>query len=202
VSSRRAPFAILCALALLYLLTPRHVVGASHLAIRLPALVGIAAVLTADARALPRWLAVGLGALSVVSLAETAAFHLRFRAGVAGLDAVAIARPEGRHAFQPLGSDCALGSRLPHLIHLGSWVTAAGGVGNDFLVGNPQEPLRYRPGEELPALPRDFTPAQRAQLERVYLFGPPSAPMELAGFCEAARAGAWRRLDRCPLARR
>jgi hypothetical protein len=195
----RAPFAVFCALAALYLLTPRHVVGASHLAVRLPALVALAALLAADARALPRWLALSLGVLSVLSLAETAAFHLRFRAAVSGLDAVTTRRPEGRHAFQPLGSDTLLGSKLPYLYHLGSWVTAAeGGVGNDFFVGNPQEPLRYRPGEALPSFLRDFTPAQRAQLEHLYLFGPPTAPVEGGGFCEAARAGGWRRMDRCP----
>jgi hypothetical protein len=193
----RAPLAAFAALCLLYLVTPRHFAGASHFAVRLPALAAAAALLAADLRALPRWLAAALGVLSLASLAETAAFHQRFRREVAGLELVLPGDGAGRHAFQPLGGDRILGSRLPYLYHLGNWVTATrGGVGNDLLAGNPQEPLRYRAGEALPDFLRDFTPEQRARLDAIYLFGPGPAPSVLAGFTEVARAGGWRRLER------
>ena len=193
----RAPLAAFAALCLLYLVTPRHFAGASHFAVRLPALAGVAALLAADVRALPRWLATALGLVSVLSLAETAAFHVRFRREVAGLERVLPKGGAGRHAYQAPGGDRILGSRLPYLYHLGSWVTATrGGVGNDLLAGNPQEPLRYRAGEALPDFLRDFTPEQRARLDALYLFGSSAPPSVPAGFTEAARAGGWQRLER------
>lgn len=195
----RAPLAVFCALSLLYLLTPRHFAGASHFAVRLPALAAVAALLAVDLRALPRWLRMAFALLALVSLAETAAFHVRFGRAVEGLAAVLPPGAAGRHAFQPLGGDRILGSRLPYLYHLGNWVTAArGGVGNDLLAGNPQEPLRYRSGEALPDFLRDFTPEQRARLDAIYLFGPGPVPPVLAGFAEAAHSGGWRRLQRRP----
>lgn len=193
----RAPLAVFGALLVLYLLSPRHFAGASHFAVRLPVLAAVAALLAVDLRALPRWLRMAFALLSLTSLAETAAFHRRFGREVEGLAAVLPQGTAGRHAFQVLGGDRVLGSRLPYLYHLGSWVTAArGGVGNDLLAGNPQEPLRYRSGEALPDFFRDFTPEQRARLDAVYLFGPGPVPPVLAGFPEAAHSGGWRRLER------
>jgi hypothetical protein len=194
-----APFAVLCTLVLLDALGPKTVSDTLTLVcLRLPALVALAALLSADARALPRWLAVALGCLALVSLGETALFHHRFRLAVAGLAEVQQGEPPGRHGYLAADGPRLLGSRLVYLEHTGEWLTArAGGIGQYFFAGAPHLPVAFAPGADFPPALVAFTPAQLLALHQVLVLGGGPLPPQLGGFCEAARAGAWRRLVPC-----
>ncbi|MGO8969952.1 MAG: hypothetical protein ACLQDQ_10335 [Myxococcaceae bacterium] len=197
----RAPIAAVLMLVAMFVLCPRSFyleAGFNMANVRLPALMGLAAVLAADVTGLPRLARGCLYALTLVSLAETALFHHQMREAVAGLSAVERTAPAGRHATLLLSSQALPGTRLPYLEHVGEWVTASrGGVGHHLLADSPHFPVHFRPGMELPTTLGDFTPAQLAQLDEVFVFGEGDVPPQLAGFCERIRVKRWRRLDPC-----
>jgi hypothetical protein len=197
----KEPMAALLTVVLLFVLCPKsfYPAGGFTLAnVRLPALIGLAAVMVTDVGCLPRPLWASLCALSLASLGETAVFHQRMREAVAGLTEVEHKGPPDRHATLVLATQAVPGARLPYLEHLGEWVTAClEGVGNHAMADSPHLPVHYRPGEELPASLLAFTPEQLARLDEVYVFGRGALPPQLSGFCQRAEKKAWRRLTPC-----
>lgn len=198
----REPIAALVALTLLFLVCPKSFYAAGQgfgLAnLRLPSLMGLAAVMAADVNVLPRVVRAALSALCLVSLAETAAFHHRVRTAVAGLSEVERPGPPDRHATLVLGPGALVGKGPPYLEHLGEWVTARqGGVGHTLMADSPHFAVHYRAGEELPANLSAFTPAELSRLDEVFVLGAGAVPPLLAGFCERERVKAWRRLEPC-----
>jgi hypothetical protein len=198
----REAIAALMAVVLLFILCPKSfyagAAGFNLADVRLPSLIGLAAVMMADINGLPRFWRAALCTLCLASLAETAVFHHRMRQAVAGLTEVERAGPADRHATLVLERSALPGTRLPYLEHLGEWVTASrGGVGHTLMADSPHFAVHYRPGEELPANLLAFTPAQLGRLDEVFVLGEGDVPPQLAGFCERARVKAWRRLEPC-----
>jgi hypothetical protein len=198
----REPIAALVALVLVFFVCPKSFYAVSagfNLAnVRLPALIGLAAVTAADVRDIPRFFRAVLCTLCLASLCETAVFHQRMRQAVAGLPEVEGTGPANRHATLLLERTALPGTRLPYLEHLGEWVTASrGGVGHNLMADSPHFAVHYRAAEELPASLLAFTPAQLGRLDEVFVFGQGSVPPELARFCERERVKSWRRLEPC-----
>ncbi len=185
------PAAIFFALCLLYVLTPKNLSGIYLIHARLPVLAAVAALPLLDARALPRLLRMGLVALSLCSLAETAAFHVRFKREVAGLEAFTEGARPPLHAYWSSRGRTVLNSKQIYLEHLGQWRTAAlGGVGHNFFADAEHHPVCFSPG---PGLPADVALAgpRWEPFQEVLIFGDGQPPAG-SGFREVTASGSWR----------
>ena len=192
-----APAAMFAALLALYFLTPKTLSGIFLVCVRLPVLAGMISLLLVGENALSRQLKIGLLAVSLASLAQTAVFHHRFARAVAGLEDMLTGPAPERHGYWSLAGSQVLGSRMIYLEHLGQWWTAMrGGVGHNFFADAEHHPVRFRPGRELPASLLLATPAELSAFNQVLLYGDGQVPWRLRDWREIARAGAWRKLAR------
>lgn len=194
-----APAAMFASLALLYAVTPKTLSGIFLISVRLPVFAGLISLLLVEGEAIRRPLRIGLIALSMASLVETAIFHWRFARAVDGLDQMLEGPSPGRHGYWSLAGKEALGSRLIYLEHLGQWLTATrGGVGHNFFADAEHHPVRFRPGVEIPT---DLSAASADQLhgfDQILLFGKGPIPPSLRGWRETSRANSWRKLSPGP----
>lgn len=186
------------ALAAVYAVTPKTLSGIFLAAQRIPASAGMVLLFAVPAAALPRWLRLGLAALSLLSLGETAAFHWRFAREVDGLQAmVSRAKDPGVHGYYTLQGYRVLGSTPVYLEHLGEWWTAAqGGVGHNFFAQYDHHPVRQVPGRELPLRLEEADVDARARFEQVLVFGEGPLPPPFDGWRQVDAEGKWRRLVR------
>jgi hypothetical protein len=196
----RRPWALFLALALLYVAAPKALSGAWLIHVRVAVLVGVAALLLVEPARLAWPLRLLLVGLSLLSLAETARFHVRFAHEVQGLEALTTAPPPaGAHGYLSLpGLRLEGKGRLTYLEHLGQWWTGRqGGVGHHFFADADHQPVRFRQGQELPARLDATAPAEDfAPFRALLVYGEGPLPPVLSGFRETARAGRWRRLER------
>jgi hypothetical protein len=190
-----APAAMFAALLALYFITPKTLSGIFLICVRLPVLAGMASLLLVEGAALGKSVRIGLVALSLASLAQTAVFHYRFASVVKGLDQMMAGPFPNTHGYWSLAGQEVLGSRMIYLEHLGQWLTAErGGVGHDFFADAEHHPVRFRPGRELPASLALATPQELARFDQILLYGDEPLPRKLAGWDVIARAGSWRKL--------
>lgn len=197
----RRPWALFIALTALYVATPKAISGAWLIHVRVAVLVGVAALLLVDPARLARPLRMLLAGIALLSLGETARFHVRFAREVEGLEVLTTTPPPaGAHGYLSLVGLRRQGEkgRITYLEHLGQWWTGRqGGVGHHFFADADHQPVRFREGERLPARldvtspPEDFAP-----FSSLLVYGEGPLPEALSGFRETARAGRWRRLDR------
>ncbi|MBN1205424.1 MAG: hypothetical protein JXB05_10920 [Myxococcaceae bacterium] len=196
----RRPWALFLALTALYVATPKALSGAWLIHVRVAVLAGAAALLLVDPARLARPLRVLLVGIVLLSLVETARFHVRFAREVEGLEALTAAPPPaGAHGYLSLpGLRLGEKGRLTYLEHLGQWWTGRqGGVGHHFFADADHQPVRFREGQELPArLDATAPPEDFAPFSALLVYGEGPLPAALSGFRETARAGRWRRLDR------
>jgi len=192
-----APAAMFAALVALYFITPKTLSGIFLISVRLPVLAGMASLLLVGAPPLSRQLKIGLLAVSLASLIQTAVFHHRFARATEGLDEMLAGRPPGTHGYWSLAGSQVLGSRMIYLEHLGQWWTARrGGVGHNFFADAEHHPVRFRAGHEIPASLALASPGELADFDQVLLYGEGPLPWKLKGWREVARAGLWRKLAR------
>ncbi|MCC6335077.1 MAG: hypothetical protein IT380_13950 [Myxococcales bacterium] len=194
----RAPLALFVCWALLYAVTPKTLSGIFLVCTRLAVLVAGAALFLADPRRFPRWLRGALAALTVLTLAEAAAFHWRFSRAIDGLEAVIATPPKGPHGYVSLEGRQILGSGHVYLDHLGQWWTGTwGGVGHNFFADADHHAVRFRPGGELPAELWALTPEVVAPFDEVLIFGGGERlPACFDGWDVTASAGKWRKVTR------
>lgn len=191
------PAAMFLALLALYLITPKTLSGIFLISVRLPVLAGMLALLLVGADALPKALRVGLVVLTLATLGQSAAFHLRFAREVEGLSKLIRTKPPPRHGYVSLVGRGILGSKQVYLDHLGQWWTAThGGVGHNFFADAEHHPVRYRPGVSIPTDLWAFPPAAAEEFDELLVFGDVPLPAHLARWQEVSRVRAWRHLRR------
>ncbi|HEY8206754.1 MAG TPA: hypothetical protein VIG99_04685 [Myxococcaceae bacterium] len=194
------PVALFLAMSALYVASPKTLSGIYLIAMRLPVFAGALALLLVPWSAVPRVLRVGMLLVAVASLAETTAFHVRFKREVDGLQALIASGPRpGRHGYVPLNGTKVLGSHHIYAEHLGQWWTAErGGVGHHFFADAEHHPVAFQPGVTVPATLEDGK-SRVGWFDELLVYGDGPLPEWLAGFDEVERAGAnWRRLRRRP----
>lgn len=189
------PFVMFVTMLALYMATPKTLSGIFLASVRLPVLAGMLGLLLVSDEALNRKLRVGLVALSVLSLAESAVFHFRFARAVDGLEQMVAAPPSGRHGYVSLVGRGVLGSRQVYLDHLGQWWTARyGGVGHNFFADAEHHPVRFVPGAQVPADLWEMAPDQLSFFDELLVYGDVPLPEALSGWTVIEREGPWRRL--------
>ena len=192
-----APAAMFVALLALYFVTPKTLSGIFLISVRLPVLAGMASLLLVEGEALGKPVRIGLVALSLASLAQTAVFHHRFASVTRGLDQMMAGPFPNTHGYWSLAGKEALGSRMIYLEHLGQWLTAErGGVGHNFFADAEHHPVRFRPGRDLPSSLALASPQELARFDQILVYGNDPLPRKLLGWHEIARAGSWRKLSR------
>ncbi len=190
-----APVAMFAALVALYFITPKTLSGIFLICVRLPVLAGMASLLLVGEHALTRPIKIGLLAVSLASLIQTAVFHHRFSRAVAGLEEMLDGPAPKTHGYWSLAGREVLGSRMIYLEHLGQWWTAKrGGVGHNFFADAEHHPVRFKPGREIPASLVLASPQELATFDEILLYGDGPVPWRLRAWREVARAGLWRKL--------
>jgi len=192
-----APAAMFAALLALYLITPKTLSGIFLISVRVPVLAAMASLLLVEGEAVAKPVRIGLLALSLASLAQTAVFHHRFAKVTRGLDQMMAGPFPGTHGYWSLAGREALGSRMIYLEHLGQWLTAErGGVGHNFFADAEHHPVRFKPGRDLPSTLALASQPDLARFDQILLYGYDPLPGKLLGWHEIAHAGPWRKLAR------
>ena len=185
------------AVGALYVITPKTLGGIFLACTRIPPLVGLLALGTADLRRLPRPAVAGLFVLALLSLGETARFHLRFRDATAGLEELTATPGAPRHGYLSLEGFRVLGSRHIYLAHLGQWWTARhGGIGHDFFADAAHHAVQFRPGRHVQGALDPAALGSLDDFDALLVFGDGPLPSALQAWRVEARAGRWRRLAR------
>lgn len=190
-----APAWAFFALLLVYCVTPKTLSGVFLVSVRLPALIGVLALMLIDPRELSR---VGLGTLGIacgVALAQVVGLHLRFERETEGLGPlIRRTTPTVAGYFSTVGPRFD-GSRHLYLEHMGQWLTGArGGVGHDFFAGTEHQPVFFQPGQALPLHLEEATADQLRRFQQVLVFGEGPLPPLLRPWRQADRSGPWRLL--------
>lgn len=191
------PALAFAALAALYFVVPKTLSGIFLIAIRLPVLAGMLSLLLVGPEALARPLRVGLIALSLASLAETAVFHWRFARAVDGLAELMATPPPERHGYVSLVGRGVLGSKHVYLDHLGQgWTARYGKVGHNFFADAEHHPVQFCRGKSRPSDLWELRPEELAQFDELLAYGEVPLPAALEGWTEVQRVQAWRKLRR------
>jgi hypothetical protein len=191
------PAAMFIALLFLYFATPKTLSGIFLISVRLPVFAALVSLLLVGEESLARPVRAALIALSLASLGETAIFHWRFARAADGLEQMIAGPAPGRHGYWSGAGRTVLGSRHVYLDHLGQWLTATrGGVGHNFFADAEHHPVRFRPGQEIPADLSLATPAQLLTFDQILIYGKGPLPLWLGGWKEVAREKSWLKLER------
>src|SRR5262249_10552267 len=155
----------------------------------LPVLASMASLLLVGAPVFTRQLKIGLLAVSLASLIQTAIFHHRFARATDGLDEMLAGPPPGMHGYWSLARSQVLGSRWICRAPLGQWRPGrGGGVGHTSSADAEPHPVRFRAGHEIPASLALASHGELADFDQVLLYGDGPLPWKLKDWREVDRA--------------